>query len=69
MMAAHVRHPHIEHRKAHGPHKTHHEHVGFNGWLAMKVTAAVGTMWCAYAFALLALVSLPESIHAGGLDE
>ncbi|HYS28150.1 MAG TPA: hypothetical protein VEQ12_01430, partial [Candidatus Limnocylindria bacterium] len=29
----------------------------FNTWLAVKVTSGVGTMWCAYAFAALALVS------------
>ena len=34
----------------------------FNSWLAVKVTTGVGTMWCAYAFTALALVSLPEAI-------
>jgi hypothetical protein len=34
----------------------------FNTWLAVKVTNAVGTMWCAYAFAALALVSFPGAI-------
>ncbi len=34
----------------------------FNTWLAVKVTQGVGTMWCAYAFAALALVSLPAAI-------
>jgi hypothetical protein len=34
----------------------------FNAWFAVKVTSGVGTMWCAYAFAALALVSLPEAI-------
>lgn len=37
----------------------------FNSWLAIKITSAVGTMWCAYAFALLALISLPDAIHNG----
>ncbi len=37
----------------------------FNAWLAVKVTDGVGTMWCAYAFAALALVSLPEAIKSG----
>ena len=36
----------------------------FNAWLAVKVTDGVGTMWCAYAFAALALVSLPEAISS-----
>src|SRR5207302_3006226 len=34
----------------------------FNTWLAVRVTTAVGTMWCAYAFGLLAVVSLPAAI-------
>lgn len=37
----------------------------FNKWLAVKITTGVGTMWCAYAFAVLALVSLPDAIKAG----
>ncbi len=34
----------------------------FNTWLALKVTNAVGSMSCAYLFALLALISLPAAI-------
>ncbi|HEX9520437.1 MAG TPA: hypothetical protein VF940_30170 [Streptosporangiaceae bacterium] len=37
----------------------------FNAWLAVKVTAGVGTMWAAYAFGALALVSLPSAIASG----
>jgi hypothetical protein len=37
----------------------------FNQWFAVKVTNGVGTMWCAYAFAALALVSLPSAIASG----
>jgi hypothetical protein len=37
----------------------------FNDRLAVAITNAVGTMWCAYAFAILALISLPDAIHAG----
>ena len=37
----------------------------FNDWLALKITGIVGTMWCAYAFAGLALISLPQAIHGG----
>ena len=37
----------------------------FNSWLAVKVTDGVGTMWCAYAFAALALISLPSAIASG----
>jgi ABC-type nickel/cobalt efflux system permease component RcnA len=61
----HIPHPHIAARKAHGVHTTAREHTGFNGWLALKITDSVGTMWCAYAFAILALISLPDAIKAG----
>lgn len=37
----------------------------FNKKLATIVTNIVGTMWCAYAFTLLAIVSLPDAIHGG----
>ncbi len=58
-------HPHIaEHKKARPP-KTADEHVGFNGRVAILVTGVVGTMWCAYAFALLALVALPSALKSG----
>jgi hypothetical protein len=36
----------------------------FNSWLAVKVTDGVGTMWCAYAFAAIAIVSLPGAIES-----
>ena len=36
----------------------------FNARFAVLVTTGVGTMWCAYAFAALALVSLPEAISS-----
>lgn len=36
----------------------------FNAWFAVKVTKGVGTMWCAYVFTALALVSLPSAIGA-----
>jgi uncharacterized membrane protein len=32
---------------------------------AIFITKVVGTMWCAIAFTVLALVSLPEAIHGG----
>jgi hypothetical protein len=37
----------------------------FNSELAVKITQGVGTMWCAYAFAALAFVSLPSAIRSG----
>jgi len=36
----------------------------FNAWFAVKVTKGVGTMWCAYAFAALSIVSLPAAINS-----
>jgi len=60
-----VVHEQLERRKQHGVHTTQREHSGFNGWLALTITNGVGTMWCAYAFAVLALISLPDAIKAG----
>ena len=37
----------------------------FNNRLAVTLTEMVGTMWCAYAFTALALISLPDAIHGG----
>ncbi len=36
----------------------------FNAWLAVHVTRGVGTMWCAYAFAAIALVGLPAAVRS-----
>ncbi len=36
----------------------------FNTRVAVTITKTVGSMWCAYAFALLALVSLPAAIRS-----
>ncbi len=36
----------------------------FNNRLAVKITTVVGSMWCAYAFCLLALISLPAAIRS-----
>ena len=35
-----------------------------NTRLAVSITKIVGSMWCAYAFALLALVSLPAALSS-----
>ncbi len=64
-MNKHIPHPRIEERTKIGPHLTKHEHVGFNGWLAMLITNMVSTMWCAYLFAVIALISLPAAIGGG----
>jgi hypothetical protein len=60
----HIPHPHLERRKEMFA-KSKQEAATFNSWLAVKITNIVGTMWCAYAFGCLALVSLPEAIKAG----
>jgi hypothetical protein len=36
----------------------------FNAKFAVLITNGVGTMWCAYAFVALALVSLPAAIRS-----
>jgi hypothetical protein len=36
----------------------------FNSWLAVVITKAVGTMWAAYLFVLIAVVSLPQALNA-----
>ena len=63
----HVPHPHIASHKAGKPPQAADEHVGFNGKIALTLTTVVGTMWCAYAFAVLALVALPSALKAGDL--
>jgi hypothetical protein len=37
----------------------------FNTKVAIIITTAVGSMWCAYAFALFDLISLPTAVRAG----
>lgn len=39
--------------------------VRFNLWLAEKITSGVATMWCAYLFGGLALISLPKALQSG----
>ena len=36
----------------------------FNSWLAVVITKSVGTMWAAYLFVLIGLVSLPQALKA-----
>lgn len=68
-----VPHPHIEWRQAHRPTKVADQlPTGtpvdrFNTWFALKITSGVGTMWCAYVFAAIALVSLPAAVRSGQL--
>lgn len=36
----------------------------FNSWVAVLVTRSVGTMWAAYLFAFISLVSFPQALRA-----
>lgn len=67
--------PHQRKRQEQGPatraniHKrrsTEESAIGkFNGRLGLAITNRIGTMWAAYVFAALALVSLPGAIASG----
>jgi hypothetical protein len=58
----HIPHPWIAAHKHMKPVKVADQvSPGFNGRLALIITGVVGTMWCAYAFAVLALVVLPQA--------
>jgi hypothetical protein len=39
---------------------------GINAKLAVFLTNIVGSMWCAYVFAVLALIGLPAALKPGG---
>ena len=60
----HIPHPHLAARKEMFL-KAKQGADGFNSNLAVKITNVVGTMWCAYAFACLALISFPAAVRAG----
>jgi uncharacterized membrane protein len=45
--------------------KEHRESLGLLDKTAIFITKIVGTMWCAIAFTLLALISLPQAINGG----
>jgi hypothetical protein len=64
-----VKPPHLEHRLvlSQDSHATVHGSgtMGrFNTWLAVRITRTVGTMWIAYLFAAIALVSRPAAIQS-----
>ena len=61
---AHIPHPHLENRRE-AFLKARQEANDFNSRLAVRITNIVGTMWCAYAFACLALISFPAALKAG----
>jgi hypothetical protein len=71
---AYVPHPHIEHREAVGPPKVMDSLAAVHGpsligrinaKVGLKITIIVGTMWCAYLFTLLALISAPSAFSSG----
>ena len=68
-------HPHVETRKERGPATSHNNRkvapaapsrvAKFNNVLGFRITKSVGTMWAAYIFCALSLVSLPSVILSG----
>ena len=70
-----VPHPHIEHHKLSGPVRTIDERrlnhpnpvIRFNARLGLAITVVVGTMWCAYLFTIVALLSAPSAFSSGNL--
>jgi uncharacterized membrane protein len=65
-----VQHPHVQDREAAGPavskrNKASKEKLTLNERIGLNITKSVGTMWAAYAFFGLSLVSLPAAIASG----
>jgi len=69
-----VQHPHVSRRQETGPPKVAEAAMAihgpgpigrFNARVGLKITLIVGTMWSAYIFTLLALVSAPAAFHSG----
>jgi len=67
----HIRHPRITSRLADRPVKVRDllprgtAINRFNTKVAIIITTGVGSMWCAYAFALFDLISLPTAVRNG----
>lgn len=65
---------HTSHHIAAGPARVAEQYdrrtriARFNAALAVAITKGVGSMWCAYAFAVVALFGLPGAIHGGVYD-
>ena len=69
-----IPHPHMEKRKEVGPPKVASAVAEIHGpgligrinaKVGLKITLIVGTMWCAYLFTLVALVSAPSAFKTG----
>jgi hypothetical protein len=57
-------HPHIAARKQQAPPTIAAQHgLSFNGRIAKWITEKVGTMTCAYLFAAIALIALPQALQ------
>jgi hypothetical protein len=61
----HLPHPRVAERTKAGPPMRGDQKVGLNGRIGLTLTTIVGTMWCAYFFALLALMVLPQALGGG----
>lgn len=61
----HIPNPRLFERQREGVITTLNVVRSFNRRFALLITRIVGTMWCAYAFAALALISLPAAIQGG----
>ena len=65
-------HPHVEARKIKGPAVSKRSHankakLSLNDRIGLGVTRRVGTMWAAYIFLALTLVSLPAALQSGNV--
>lgn len=58
-------HPHAEKRKENAPSDAEAPARNLNERIGLGITRRVGTMWAAYAFLALTLVSLPAAIASG----
>lgn len=74
----HEPHPHIEERKDDGVITVNSQRRNggsgirgrvqrFNNRVGLAITLAVGTMFCAYIFSIIALISLPSAISSGNV--
>ena len=67
----HVPHPHLEERRKKGPvtvdaqRRRHTPIARLNTRIGLVITIAVGSMWCAYLFTILALISAPAAFSSG----
>jgi hypothetical protein len=74
VLFAHRPHPWVLQRRKHGPVKVADQlkvsntapwYDKVNSWLALKITKGVGTMWCAYVFAIFDVLALPTALKGG----